>query len=243
MKILMDVGNSRLKWAELADSDLSGAEAVDYRERGIAAALAQIPQREPQQAVWVASVAGQQVDTKIAAWAKGQGYQLNFASVTSAAAGVTCGYRHIERLGVDRWLAVLGAYHRASAAALVVDAGTALTLDVVDAQGQHLGGLITPGVRLMREAVHGGTQVRTLPVEQSGLHLGTDTAEAVGLGTLQAALGLVERLVVAMRAKHGTVSCYLTGGEAEPMRRHLDDNWQHVPHLVLEGLALLAKAE
>jgi type III pantothenate kinase len=158
----------------------------------------------------------------------------------ASACGVRSAYAQPEKLGVDRWLSVIAAYHRAAGAACVVDAGTALTLGVVDARGQHLGGLIAPGLGTQRRSLRKETQVRAQDGQDSLAWLGTDTDMAVAWGTLHGVLGLIERVYAGIWREHEGIVPILTGGEAEILRPYLDPAWQLAPDLVLEGLARVA---
>jgi type III pantothenate kinase len=164
---------------------------------------------------------------------------------TAVAGGVRNGYRDPSRLGIDRWAAMVAAFHAHGGPLLVVDCGTALTLDHVDANGVHRGGLIAPGLGAMRMALERHTRlsqhdvVGSIP-EISGF--GRDTVTAVTAGCMAAALGLIERTQSYVAAA-GKLPCRLliTGGDAEAMLSHLALPWQYMPQLVLDGLSLLAR--
>ncbi len=161
---------------------------------------------------------------------------------TAVAGGVHNGYRDPSQLGIDRWAAVVAAFHAHGGPLLVADCGTALTLDHVDADGVHRGGLIAPGLGAMRMALERNTRLSRHDVVASELSgFGRDTVTAVTAGCMAAALGLIER-TQAHVATTGKLPCRLliTGGEAEALLAHLSSPWQHAPQLVLEGLSLLA---
>jgi len=233
MRLLLDIGNSRAKWALARGLSLIETGSIDYR--GDAVWVEQLPRRDID-SVWTASVAEASGLAPLHAWAGRVGLPLEQACTSAQACGLTHGYPQPERHGVDRWLACIAGYHRAVGAVLVADAGTALTLDYVSAAGIHRGGLITPGVGLMRRAIRQDTQVRAAERASKPDWLATDTDTAVGLGTLHAALGVVEGARRYLRPDR----CLLTGGEAELIASHLDPVWECAPHLVLEGLAHVA---
>jgi type III pantothenate kinase len=165
---------------------------------------------------------------------------VRWAHSQRSACGVHNAYAQPEKLGVDRWLGVIAAYHRVRGAACVVNAGTALTLDVVDGQGRHLGGLIAPGLGTQRLSVRSQTQVRADDPAGSPALLGQDTDTAVAWGTLHGVIGLIERVYSGIRREHPSIVPIMAGGEAPLLLPLLGAEWVSVPDLVLEGLALVS---
>jgi type III pantothenate kinase len=143
-------------------------------------------------------------------------------------------------MGVDRWLALIGAHRLCAGAVLVVDAGTAITYDLLLASGRHLGGLILPGIEMMRGSLLAGTNIPRVEPEERDLPWAADTGAAVGVGTIEAPAALVERLRRRLTAAAGGPSTVLlTGGDAERLRPALEEPVRVEPDLVLRGLALL----
>lgn len=161
--------------------------------------------------------------------------ELQIARVSPLVAGVSCGYNEPETLGIDRWLAAVAAYQRNAGAVLVVDAGSAITIDLVGPQGQHLGGYISPGLRLMREALWQGTdRVQVDEVEPLNMLVpGASTQDAVNRGCLLAAVATIEKL-----ASQYPASIVITGGDGPVIASALSLAADHVPGLVLDGLAI-----
>lgn len=232
MKLLIDVGNTRLKWAWLDEGLIVEGGAVLHAGEP-AGALGRMELDEPE-SIAIASVAGVAHDlalTKICAIR----WQLKplFARAESERAGLRNGYADAQRLGVDRWLAMLAAWTETRSACVVADAGTALTVDIVDDTGQHLGGIIAAGLQTSENAVLGATRfpVRETPlVPNSGL--GLDTEACVRQGAMLSALGAIDR---AARLAPGA-RWYLSGGDATTLAPWLGAGWQVRPQLVLEGL-------
>ncbi len=167
------------------------------------------------------------------------GLDAEFAATTSTLAGVRCGYRDPARLGVDRWLALVAARHRTDRAVAVVGAGTAATVDFVDAGGRHEGGHIAPGLGLMRSALKHTADVRPAYTAASDLAPGNDTEEAVSSGTFVMLLGFVEAAVRSFAERCGDcVDVVLTGGDAGLLAARLSMPVRHEPHLVLDGLGI-----
>lgn len=236
MRLLIEIGNTRVKWA-LADERGRLTEPVALRH-GHPAWTEQLPDVAAG-AVWYASVACPQVHQPLLDWASSREVSAPRRIFSSAhAGGVTNAYSEPGRLGVDRLLACVAAHRRyPGRQVLVADAGTALTVDHVDADGGHQGGMICPGVTTMRHAIRADTQVRAQDLAPQAELLGRDTDTAVAQGTLQAALALLERV----RALRPAASLLVTGGEAPLLMPHLGDRWEMAPALVLEGLELLSR--
>lgn len=240
MKLFIDIGNSRIKGRMVAASGMQGLSPLAYRDHDLAALLESWSLPDGIEACWVASVGHADVCAELAAWLLKQlGVQACFPSSTAAACGVTNAYAVPANLGVDRWLGLIAAYHR-GAPAIVVSAGTAATIDAVDADGQHLGGLITPGVSSLRKAMLDYTQVRAKTDMAAATGLGHSTDSCVTYGTLQSIVGYVDSTVAKLRAQAQGWQCLITGGDADMLQPLLADDWQLSPDLVLEGLELLA---
>ena len=245
MNLLLDVGNTALKWAategdrfvaqgriELAQ--LTDVSAFDHAWQELAC-----PAR-----VLVASVAAPSVAEQIAAWCdRSWGLEAEWVHARAAACGVTNAYREPARLGVDRWLTLVAAWARNSGPACVVDCGTAVTVDVLDDQGVHLGGLIVPGLSMMARSLEACAQLHLdgEPDSEAPL-LARDTANAVRGGTLYAAVAFIDRVVADVGGVLAQPMQHLiTGGDAQTMLPLLRHPFEHAPDLVLEGLAVLAR--
>lgn len=237
--LLVDVGNSRAKAAlwnghalHVLPPSLHGGDA--------AAVFTNWHIGSPS-AVWIAQVMGAASEAPLAAAVQAR-WRLapRFARSAEFALGLRSGYAEPARLGIDRWLAMLGAWSRHRGALLVVDAGTALTADAVDAQGQHLGGFIAAGLLTAQQAVLGATRFATRD-QSAGYHagLGRDTEDCVRQGALLASLGAIDR---AVQEAPPSARRIITGGDAETLLPYLHGSWEYRPQLVLEGLAALAAA-
>ena len=246
--LLVDIGNTRIKWARLAGmrpgkpraAAHSGWRAVDYRRhlfarsRGI-------------ERVVVASVAGSGVDQALAAAAQRAGAATRFVTVPREGGGVTIGYREPWRLGVDRFAAIVGAHEIFSAVPVcVVGVGTAMTIDLVDAGGRHLGGAIVPAPNLMVETLLANThgiRRRARGGAVGGLGLfARSTRDGIEQGSRYAAAALVDRAVEEASALLGREPLVvLTGGDAGLVRPLVRSRCVTVLDLVLRGLAVLSR--
>ncbi len=237
-RLLVDLGNSRLKWAR---ADAPGAmEAADWRQTGLPDLLDRHWSALPRpDAVAAACVAPEAVRRQLADWVAARwGVEVFFVSAERGWPGLACGYRQPARLGADRWAAVVAAHHAWPEGSLVVDCGTAITLDAV-APGRHLGGCILPGVAAMRQALAGATGLEVDgPVPAPG-NWGTDTREAVYLGTAGAVVALVEQALERLQAA-GVCdpTLVLTGGQAGFIEPLMQVDYRRHDALVLEGVRL-----
>ncbi len=231
--LLLDVGNSRLKWAVADAAGLRFGSAIKHA--GVPAVAVKEIDLETAETIWVANVTGNPLGHQLAASLEIRyGVVPQFAAVRPEYAGLRAAYAEPQRLGIDRWLCLLAAWSETRTAICVVSAGTALTFDAVDASGQHLGGVIAPGLVTMQQNVLETTRfLAARPVHEYTDGLGRDTDACVRQGALHACAGLVERLT----ARYGKEArCLLTGGDAECLMPHLAGNWTPRPNLVMEGL-------
>ena len=239
MNLLLDIGNSRIKWALRAcvGAPLEAGPALAH-DGDPARALSRLSAQAstPIRSVGISHVLGAAGEQALrAAVTAAFGLEPWFARSATQAQGLRNAYHEPERLGVDRWLAMLGAWTQAAQACVVADAGTALTVDLIDAQGQHQGGLIAPGLMTAHTALLGATRFPTRYFEQTGqAGLGRDTETCVRQGVLQSVLGAIDRATALAPAD---ATCIITGGDAATLLPSLDQRWAHRPLLVLEGLA------
>lgn len=244
--LLVDLGNSRSKWALLDGSGLRGGGTAAHRADGlggeIAEALAALPAPER---VLVGSVAGPDQEAALRSLCR----QLwntapRFVSSEREAAGVVSGYRSPGQLGVDRWLALLAAHADGRGDACVVDCGTAVTIDLVDAAGRHHGGLILPGLRAMRECLLQRTRIPPFGEAPPRAVLGRETGEAVANGALLAVVGAVQETLALAQSLFGRPPRLLVaGGDGPLLAGVLGEVAELRPDLVLEGLAVLARRD
>lgn len=244
MKLLLDMGNTRLKWALQQESSSAWLAhgSIDWQGNlaGLTDAWASLPLPA---AVIAASVVGNEREAQLAAISQNLWQREPYWLRTPASAcGVRNAYAEPERLGVDRFLTMVSAHAEAHGACVLASAGTALTLDAMTADGRHLGGLIAPGVQLMQQSLLQAT-ARVRP-ERPGelLELADNTADAVSSGCWQAAVALVERFARRMTQKlEATPTLILAGGDAQQLASMLSLPAHLSQDSVLRGLALWAQ--
>lgn len=249
MILLLDIGNSFIKWAGCSDGQLQETGESLHAGESLHEVFARTwgdlaaPRR-----VVAANVAGNALASALDGWAR-QHWQLDVDYVETAASGfgVTNAYAEPQRLGVDRWLTLIAAYQQAKGPVCIVDCGTALTVDAVSADGQHLGGLIVPGLGMMRDSLlKGANGIEYAPEEgENGDEVPTllanDTQGAVEAGSLYATIAFIERVIADLQRELGQgMQVMLTGGDAPDIEPLLAGSVSWSPTLVLEGLALSA---
>lgn len=237
---LLDLGNTRLKLAPLqADGSVGEVLAAAHAGDPAAALRAHLPPRID--VAYVASVAAEPVRVALLDALSAHADRIGLARTQARAFGLQVAYAHPERLGVDRYLALLAA-SRAEENALVCGVGTALTLDLLTADGRHRGGCIAPSPTVMREALH--ARAAHLPVAGGqAVEFANDTADALASGCEGAALALIEDRLRRAAALFGAApTLLLHGGGADVLRPQLPQA-VHRPHLVLDGLAIWAAVE
>jgi len=242
MDLLIDIGNTRIKWALQDGGLLQGGDALEHRMDS--AAIGTMLERintTPDRIV-AANVAGDRFGALVGtAMREHWNLPVCFAATQPRAGTVRNGYDDYRQLGVDRWLAIIAAVDRFPGPLCIVDAGTAITLDAVAAGGAHLGGYIIPGLDLMRRSLGDETgDLRRLAGDQrpvGQLTPGHGTAEAITGGILAAVCSLIDRSIDTLRGGDQVPELVMTGGDAQRLIPYLDVSSHHRPQLVLEGLA------
>ncbi len=248
MILLVDIGNSRTKWSLWQDGahqrtgvfsyePLLFARTLDFEWRGIAA-----PER-----ILVSNVAGPGVADALYLWVQNRWkIHTEFAKSQKQAYGVTNSYARADRLGVDRWLGMVAVRRRfPNSPVCVVDCGTAITIDIVDSSGAHLGGMIAPGIATMcaslaKSAAEVGKVHDHFP--DPSLWIATDTQNGVMVGTRTAASAMIERAAHEASSRLGqNVVVIVSGGDAPIVMPLLTISYEHVPHLILDGLSVMAE--
>ena len=237
--LAIDSGNTRIKWAVNEGGTWVDAGALATADSGrIGEAWAALA---PFDRAIACNVAGPQVGRRLDLACAARGATLAIAEAQAAQLGVVNGYREPAQLGADRWAALVAAHALGEGAKLVVNAGTALTIDALAADGRFEGGLIVPGPALMRSALATGTA--RLPHAAGAFREFPDTTDdAIASGALQACVGAIVRMRHAM-TESGMVPEHvvLSGGAARELAPLLPMPFAIHENLVLDGLARIAR--
>jgi type III pantothenate kinase len=265
--LLVDIGNTRVKWALLSRGRLGRQKAAAHdrwsgediarhvigSSSSTRAARTTLRRVNTKRAatkridrIVLVSVAGPRIDRGFVAEARRLlGIEPEFFVSKRRAGGITTLYAEPWRLGADRYVGVIGAFHVSrNRPVCVVSVGTAMTLDLVDSRGKHRGGAIVPAPPLMIDSLlsqtHGIRRRAQGGAGGTGL-FARSTRSAIGQGARYAAAAVADRAVAEARAMLGHKPLVLlTGGAAPTIRKLLQTPHKHVPDLVLQGLAVIA---
>lgn len=241
MKLLVDIGNTRLKSALLHQGTLIEHRSLCWQGESLSARLGEVWAGLRPIEVAVGSVASDQVVRAVGDYSRQQwGIEPSIAEVKTELFGLQCGYHQPQSLGVDRWLAMLGAWGRRERPWLVADLGTAATLDVIDRQGRHLGGCIFAGIETQRRALSQQTAALPDVDRETRALLARETRGGVALGTLLSVVGGVRELYDNAQTWAGCedLQLCLTGGASPAVAERFGGEQAVFPYLVLEGLAM-----
>jgi type III pantothenate kinase len=242
MILLLDIGNTNLRWTT-ADAGMLGEIQILRHGGGIPLdLLAAWEQLVAPSRILVSNVGGTPVAESLrrvtrAYW----GLDPEFVSTRADVGGVRISYAEPARFGVDRWLTLIAAHAESPQVTLILDAGTAATFDLLLADGRHLGGLILPGIEMMRASLLAGTQIPRIEAEPAGDPWACETGAAVAAGSVQAIAALASRLYDRLAGLAGvSPRLLLTGGDAQRLESALDRPFLTIPDLVLRGLVQVA---
>lgn len=252
MKLLVDLGNSRMKWATLNNAAPTPRGAIP---------LASPPDTSPAQppvewsglppmdAIVLCSVASAANTRLVVEWCRHY-WPCPLVTVRPRAAdyGIRCAYPRPETLGADRWAAMVGAHHRQPGNKCVVDIGTAATIDLLDAAGHHLGGLIAPGYHAMLSALNHSTGLPIPPGPPPPQPApGDNTADCIRAGALHSLAGLVRVSQAGLQKQLSSTPdgpaprIILTGGDGAALLPLLPQQTLYEPDLLFHGLAVIAE--
>ncbi len=241
-QLQLDAGNTCLKWRLVSGTEILDSGRIDNKKNWQDELSAVVAITGSVTSAAISMVSGN------ARLARLQQILRDVASVEPVIArtqknfaGVTVIYEKEKMLGVDRWLAMLAANKDIpEQIKVIVDCGTAMTIDVVDSGGQHLGGYIVPGLRLMKESL----AIKTADLEEvehpaRAVKLGDTTMDCINHGVLAMSVAMVDEVC----ARYQNAVLYMTGGDAPQLREHLKNECRklYVPDLVLDGLAIVSQ--
>jgi type III pantothenate kinase len=247
--LAVDAGNTRVKWG-IHDGRDWFMRASFATMAGDETAFSHLPPDPQVNRIIVSNVAGKLVDERIKDALYRLGPPIEFIQSQAEQCGVTSRYEPSDALGTDRWAALIAAFNSNASAALprrapspllVVMAGTALTVDALTAEGEFLGGVIVPGLALMRAALHRGTAQLPAAIGEHQT-FPRSTVDAISAGSIEACAGAVQRMFTHLSAETGTLpQCIGSGGAIHIMSAHLPFPVAINDNLVLDGLIAIAR--
>jgi len=254
--LAIDIGNSRVKWAVFNDVVIQSHGVFPYNNSNLEAMFKKADFVNGFEKASISCVAAADIKERFIKCLKTSGcLTFNFATTVKQQSGITNSYKLPSKMGVDRWLAMIAAnylHNKDKITALcIIDCGTAITLDVLNAKGEHLGGLIMPGYQTMRTSLGlsaGNMSAGNIlsdegePLKKSlNKGLGVSTEEAVSKGCAQIISGGLEVMLVKHAPQvNNNVKCIVTGGDGEWLVQQVSRSVKFEPYLVLQGLRCIS---
>ena len=237
--LAIDVGNTRIKLAEWRDGAWLSYSSHSYNTHTLAEMLDTALKGFAPQPVYIACVVDD-VTSQLSYWFEQQ-WKLKpiYCKSNREQAGVTNGYEKADTLGIDRWLSMIAAYNKFKSSVCVIGCGTAVTFDVVSDDGDHQGGLIMPGLRLMQQSLLTGTS-KIGAVNGAVSTLGKNTGDAVESGCVQLMARGLDGLIQKQLNENSHMRVVMTGGDARPIIGQMQVQSQYVDTLVLDGVRIVA---
>lgn len=247
MNLLIDIGNTRVKWTVETGTGLGVMRAKPYagwdEQEVLRELLADLSKPDR---VFIANVGGEKIGALIAnSIARKWGLSAVFLQSSARAGRVRNAYQIPEQLGVDRWLSMIGGFNLVEGAVCVAGFGTAATMDAIAIDGQHLGGVIVPGKTLAIDSLLRNTSEIATRAKAGGVAqslFADSTASAVEQGVINMLAALTERMVFDMNARLGALPTLLvTGGASSQVVPALRVPFREISDLGLRGLAIAAR--
>ena len=236
-QLLVDIGNTRIKWGLTVGKEIiCGQPLVHHQleQNELLKYWKNISAPDCMAVSCVSSIQPLQLVREVAGllWPN---IEIISAQSKANAFGVRNAYINPEKLGVDRWLSLIAARQYYSGCTCIVDCGTAITIDLLDAEGRHQGGVISPGLRLMKGSLAQGTDALQFDEKEFPIGLANSTDAAIYTGTLWSAIGLIEHTI---SKQPEATTLLLTGGDADLIAGQLKCKPIIDTDLVLRGLAI-----
>jgi type III pantothenate kinase len=246
MKLLLDIGNSSVKWALQEQEEFISSGAFRYIKNDFEQNIQEnlLLSKKPSD-VLVSNVAGNEIFNLLNVRVKKQWQQECWQpSVSASFNKLKNSYSDTRQMGLDRWLAMIASWEQYQSALCLVSCGTALTIDLINLEGQHLGGYIVPGIELMQRALVNNTEQINVDVKhQASLDYAKDTQSAINNGAFLAAVSMIDHTVDKFsKESNCKPTCIISGGMAKLIKPLLNHPFQQEPNLVLAGLSILHKA-
>ncbi len=243
MIILIDFGNTYCKWVQIVDGYWQHVHSFAYdRTDQINTCLQHLPIDEAAQ-IHIVSVLGAEFDKQLAK-AINKPEVVYFHRVQLLAHGIQLGYSEPASYGVDRYAALVAAHQHFSGHKIIVDCGTAITLDVLQTNGEHLGGIIVPGVDIMCESLQ--TRASGIVLKEASAKVSVfadNTADAIHSGAVLTTSYGLQGMIKDIKRSLGRATLILTGGGRNKILGFDSPGTISRPHLVLEGLFIMAQSE
>lgn len=243
MILLIDAGNTQIKWRCLVQGELFGGGQQVHHGNLSPDLLHKIwGSLAAPSSVWGVNVAGVRIAEQISQWSISKwGLIPNFVTASQQMGNVANGYHEPEKLGADRWMALVGADHIMQGACCIADCGSAVTIDCMNGVHEHIGGLIIPGLTMMPQCVSNNTAEVTFTAGET-VWLGRDTASCLTSGAVHSIVGALQRMAGLMEDRFSPpMICIITGGDAPKLLPWLGKEWIYEPDLIFIGLSAVIR--
>ena len=249
--LLMDIGNTRIKWGVLekrALSEIGSLSTPHSRDFDLTPLFMSLP--SDVKSIVASCVLSKETQIKLTeSFSDHFKLAIQFIKPKNRFSGLTNGYTNPSKLGTDRWAAMIGAHNEFGGNILVVDMGTAITIDYINAEGVHKGGQILPGLKSFFNILDQSTGSINTKINindtaaQDIKKWGKNTDDAVISGAMSAISGAINAAVFSFKIENSMPSVILTGGDAIYFKDVFDYSLSYRPNLVLEGLARILDEE
>jgi len=245
MKLLIDAGNTRIKWGLQDGATFKDGGAYVYRDTPLNERITDIFSSitSALDSIWISNVAGRTMHDALCNFFQDRWQKTpQFPRASRCNFGLKNGYVSSETMGMDRWFALTAAWHRLQKPLLLIGAGTCTTADMVDATGQHRGSLIAPGLRLLQESIVQRVENCQISVnlDVPAWSFGDTTGSAIHGGCTSLVHSFIEQAYHHAKKVLGNCTPLITGGDAPILLAQLSIPFEYLPALVLEGLALIS---
>ena len=242
MKILVDIGNTRIKWCTDEKGFIGTVQAIEHTKEFIDPIEQNWLSQNSPDLLAISSVVNRDISTKLVDLAKKLWPEIKvvIAKSTASFGHLSNAYQQADQLGIDRWLELIALYHYYPGNCCIISCGTAITVDCLNEKGRHLGGVISPGLQLMRKSLFKGTSDLPYIDQDYPVALSDSTESAIYAGTIFAATGLIEKSIKKFEQCKKLV---LTGGDAQVIAQHLSVKSIIETDFVLKGLSLYCQGE
>ena len=245
MKLMLDIGNSSVNWANEKKSKFIDQGSFVYDKKNFENSLEEnIVLTKNITTILVSNVAGQEIFTSLDSWAKEHGcLKLWQPVVDEKFKGLNTNIYQTQDIGVDRWLSMVACWEMHQSSLCVVNCGTALTIDLINVErgvGNHLGGYILPGVDLLQSTLIKNTKNINFSINSfPSIEYPSDTKTAVNNGAFLALVSSIDRVVNGFKKDSGRLpKCIISGGNAKLIESLLEHKFEYIPNLVLHGLLI-----
>lgn len=237
MNLLIDVGNTQIKFVTVHNhtfSDINRISHQQFKSKYFDQHWQEIKN------IVIACVGNTKISTRLSQWAEQKKIKYTQVRTPEKKFSITVGYKKFGQFGVDRWLALLGAEKNfPKACCLIIDAGTATTIDLLNVEGNHQGGWIIPSLEIMRTSLALNTHnISVVNNASPQVYFGDDTNDNVTNGCFAATIGAIKLAITEVKNKGIRLDhIILTGGNAKPIKEYFNDNITVIANLIFQGLS------